>query len=235
MENNELCNSIGNAIMNSNNKYEGIQKNMFLLFINVRHLSNKDILQMFTVSFVPYCILLKEGHILQKLYGSNLMFFLHNLDECTSTIYNTDSINIHNTLMYTNEQKNKILQNYNPTFSREYLPNDEDYIDTKTFINQIDEKLERLVKSVPVMIFIKGTPNEPKCRYSRRLVELLRENHVRFGFFNVLKDQFIKEEIKRFTDWPTFPQVFLNGEFQGGLDIIVENLKDDPMFFQKKL
>lgn len=188
---------------------------------------------MFNISFVPYGILSRDGYILQKFYGSDLIHFLRNLDECTSTIYS--DLYINNRSIKIKKQENKTLQRSNQTFNNDTLYDGKYYSDTDTLINELDEKLERLVNSVPVMIFIKGTPDEPKCRYSRDLIDLLRKNHIRFGFFNVLRNPFFKEELKRFADWPTFPLVYLNGEFQGGLDIIIEKLDEDPMYFQKKI
>lgn len=229
MENDELCHSMGNFIMESNTKFEDI----LFFYINMDYPLNKDILQMFNVSIVPYGILLKDSYVLQKFYGSNLINFLQTLDECTSTIYS--GVNINNSLPENKNQEGRTLQKYNQTFNKNVLHDEEDFLDTETLISELDEKLERLVNSMPVMVFVKGTPNEPKCRYSRYLIELLRKHHIRFGFFNVLKDPFIKEALKRFTDWPTFPQVYLNGEFQGGLDIIIENLEEDPMYFQKRI
>lgn len=229
MENNDLCQLIGRLIMESDRKFN----DFLFLPINMEYPLNKDILEMFNVSFVPYSVLLKDGYILQKFYSSNLIHFLQNLDECTSTIYS--NIKINNRLVGNRKQKNKTLQKYDQTFDKDTLYDEEDYLDTETLTSELYEKLERLVNSIPVMIFIKGTPDEPKCRYSRYLIELLRKHHIRFGFFNVLKNPFIKEELKRFTDWPTFPQVYLNGEFQGGLDIIIEKLEEDPMYFQKKI
>ena len=56
---------------------------------------------------------------------------------------------------------------------------------------------------------------------------------MRFGFFDILKDDSVRQGLKTFSDWPTFPQLYINGEFQGGLDIIKELLEDDPEFFEK--
>jgi glutaredoxin-related protein len=66
-------------------------------------------------------------------------------------------------------------------------------------------------------------------------VAILRENQVRFGFFDILKDDSVRQGLKTYSDWPTFPQLYVNGEFQGGLDIIKENLEEDPNFFQTVL
>ncbi|GMM51609.1 monothiol glutaredoxin [Starmerella bacillaris] len=95
----------------------------------------------------------------------------------------------------------------------------------------LNDRLKKLVSAAPVMLFMKGTPAEPKCGFSRQLVAILRENQVRFGFFDILKDNAVRNGLKEFSDWPTFPQLYVNGELQGGLDIIKESLEDDPNFF----
>ena len=85
------------------------------------------------------------------------------------------------------------------------------------------------------MLFMKGSPSSPQCGFSRQLVAILREHQVRFGFFDILKDDSVRQGLKKFSDWPTFPQLYINGEFQGGLDIIKENLEEDDQFFENAL
>lgn len=224
METNELCQLISNKMKEANKKYND-NDNILFLFINVEKSSSQEIMSMFNVSIVPFCIIMRDGYILQKLYDSSLKDFLFTLDECAPIIYKVE--NKHHTLHY------GLTKQFPPVMEDTYLY--EDGMDTETLDNEMDKKIEKLVNIAPVMVFIKGTPSEPKCRFSKNLIELLRHHQVRFGFFNVLRDPIIKEELKRFTDWPTFPQLYINGEFQGGLDIIRENLQDDPMFFQKRI
>jgi Grx4 family monothiol glutaredoxin len=82
------------------------------------------------------------------------------------------------------------------------------------------KRLETLVKAAPVMLFMKGTPSVPQCGFSRQLVALLRERGVRYGFFNILADDDVRQGLKEFSDWPTFPQLYVDGELIGGLDIV---------------
>ncbi|KAF5112909.1 hypothetical protein DV495_005203, partial [Geotrichum candidum] len=86
-----------------------------------------------------------------------------------------------------------------------------------------------------VMLFMKGTPASPQCGFSRQLVAILREHQVRFGFFDILKDNSVRQGLKTFSDWPTFPQLYINGELQGGLDIIRESVQEDPDFFKNAI
>lgn len=86
-------------------------------------------------------------------------------------------------------------------------------------------RLAELVKAAPVMLFMKGTPSAPQCGFSRQLVGILREHGVKYGFFNILADEDVRQGLKEFADWPTFPQLWVNGELVGGLDIV-----RDPFF-----
>jgi Grx4 family monothiol glutaredoxin len=86
-------------------------------------------------------------------------------------------------------------------------------------------RVERLVVAAPVMIFIKGTPAEPRCKFSRRLLEILKEAAVPFGSFDVLSDEAVRQDLKDLSQWPTYPQVFVGGKLVGGIDIVQE-LKD---------
>jgi Grx4 family monothiol glutaredoxin len=84
-------------------------------------------------------------------------------------------------------------------------------------------RLAELVKAAPVMLFMKGTPSAPQCGFSRQLVAILRENGVKYGFFNILADEDVRQGLKAFADWPTFPQLWINGELVGGLDIVCDS------------
>ena len=81
-------------------------------------------------------------------------------------------------------------------------------------------RLSDLVKAAPVMLFMKGTPSSPQCGFSRQTVALLREKNVRYGFFNILADDEVRQGLKEYSDWPTFPQLYVAGELVGGLDIV---------------
>lgn len=81
-------------------------------------------------------------------------------------------------------------------------------------------RLAELVKAAPVMLFMKGSPSAPQCGFSRQIVGILRERSVKYGFFNILADEDVRQGLKEFADWPTFPQLWVEGELVGGLDIV---------------
>lgn len=84
------------------------------------------------------------------------------------------------------------------------------------------ERIKKHVDENPVIVFMKGTPDMPQCGFSSRTVEALKACEVEFGYINVLADPEIFENLPRFADWPTFPQVYVKGELIGGCDITLE-------------
>ncbi len=86
----------------------------------------------------------------------------------------------------------------------------------------LNTKLERLINLAPVMLFMKGSPAEPKCGFSRQIVEILKSNEIPFATFDILTDDEVRSGLKLFSDWPTYPQLYVKGVLIGGLDIIKE-------------
>jgi len=84
------------------------------------------------------------------------------------------------------------------------------------------ERIKEQVKSHPVIIYMKGTPQFPMCGFSSRAAEALKASGVEFAYVNILQDPEIFENLPRFADWPTFPQIYINGELVGGCDITLE-------------
>ena len=87
---------------------------------------------------------------------------------------------------------------------------------------QLKSRIETLVASSPVFIFMKGSKLMPQCGFSNNVVQIFHSLGVPFEAFDVLSDMEIRQGIKEFSNWPTIPQVYLNGEFLGGSDIMIE-------------
>ena len=87
---------------------------------------------------------------------------------------------------------------------------------------QLKSRIETLVASNPVFIFMKGSKLMPQCGFSNNVVQIFHSLGVPFETFDVLSDMEIRQGIKEFSNWPTIPQVYLNGEFLGGSDIMIE-------------
>lgn len=84
------------------------------------------------------------------------------------------------------------------------------------------ERIDQQVKGNPIIIFMKGTPQFPMCGFSSRAAAALQACGLPFAHVNVLADQEIFENLPRYADWPTFPQVYVGGELIGGCDITLE-------------
>jgi len=87
---------------------------------------------------------------------------------------------------------------------------------------ELNEKLKRLINQTPCVLFMKGSPNQPRCGFSRQILEILNKNNVKFSHFDILTDDPVRQGLKTFANWPTFPQLYSNGELLGGLDIVRE-------------
>ena len=88
--------------------------------------------------------------------------------------------------------------------------------------NPAFERIESDIKANPVVLYMKGTPVFPQCGFSARVVQILSHIGVPFKGVNVLEDMEIREGIKAYANWPTIPQLYVNGEFVGGCDIVME-------------
>ena len=84
------------------------------------------------------------------------------------------------------------------------------------------ERIKEQVEGNPVVIYMKGTPQLPQCGFSSRTAQALQACEQEFAYVNVLADQEIFENLPRYADWPTFPQVYVGGELIGGCDITLE-------------
>ncbi|XP_053952284.1 glutaredoxin-related protein 5, mitochondrial [Anastrepha ludens] len=84
------------------------------------------------------------------------------------------------------------------------------------------DTLKQLVNTNKVVVFMKGNPEAPKCGFSNAVVQILRMHGVQYDAHDVLQSDELRQSIKEFSDWPTIPQVYMNGEFVGGCDILLQ-------------
>ena len=89
-------------------------------------------------------------------------------------------------------------------------------------MNEITQKIEKLINEHDVCLFMKGTPEVPQCGFSLAVSNMLKHLNVNFKGINVLEDENIRQGIKEYSDWPTIPQLYIKGEFVGGCDIVKE-------------
>ncbi|KAI0545752.1 glutaredoxin [Xylaria curta] len=183
--------------------------------INAEELS--DISETYDVTAVPYLVLQRNDQVLEAVSGSSAVK--------VRTAIETHAKNINGAagVITTNGAAGQ------PAAAPAEVEAEPDPAKAK---EELFKRLGELVKAAPVMLFIKGTPSAPQCGFSRQLVGLLRERSVKYGFFNILADDEVRQGLKEFADWPTYPQLWVDGELVGGLDIIKEELENDPDFFK---
>lgn len=88
--------------------------------------------------------------------------------------------------------------------------------------DDLETRLTDLVGSSTVMLFMKGSPKAPRCGFSRQAIEMLDKASLAYGTFDILSNEEVRQGLKKFSDWPTYPQLYVNGELMGGVDIIKE-------------
>ena len=89
-------------------------------------------------------------------------------------------------------------------------------------MTEVTDKIQEIVAAAPVVLFMKGVPDQPRCGFSSLAVQILDHVGTAFVGVDVLQDEALREGIKAFTDWPTIPQLYVKGEFVGGSDIVRE-------------
>ena len=91
-----------------------------------------------------------------------------------------------------------------------------------TDIDAKKEEIKADIEANKIMLYMKGNKDMPMCGFSNQVVHILNQTGVQFEAKNVLEDEVLRQAIKEFSDWPTIPQLYVNGEFIGGCDIITE-------------
>ncbi|MBR9869783.1 MAG: Grx4 family monothiol glutaredoxin [Gammaproteobacteria bacterium] len=86
----------------------------------------------------------------------------------------------------------------------------------------INETIKSQLEENPVILYMKGTPQAPQCGFSARTVQALMACGERFAFVNILDNQELREALKVYSSWPTYPQLYIGGELVGGCDIVLE-------------
>jgi Grx4 family monothiol glutaredoxin len=84
----------------------------------------------------------------------------------------------------------------------------------------LEDRLKQLIEKAPLMIFIKGNRDAPRCGFSKQLVELLGSVNAEYESFDILSDEEVRQGLKTYSNWPTYPQVYFKSELLGGIDII---------------
>jgi monothiol glutaredoxin len=95
--------------------------------------------------------------------------------------------------------------------------------------DNIKEEISRMISENRVVLFMKGNPDMPMCGFSSRVVDILNKLEARYQSYDVLSDPKLRSGIKEFSNWPTLPQLYIDGEFVGGCDICVEMFENGEL------
>lgn len=91
-----------------------------------------------------------------------------------------------------------------------------------TLSPELTERIEKTINQNRIMLFMKGSPAMPQCGFSATVVQLLKQTGAQFGSYNILADPELREGLKQYASWPTYPQLYVDGKLVGGCDIIRE-------------
>ncbi|MGX2042118.1 Grx4 family monothiol glutaredoxin [Methylocaldum sp. MU1018] len=97
----------------------------------------------------------------------------------------------------------------------------------------VTERIKKQLTENPVILYMKGSPDFPQCGFSGRAVQILEHCGVEYAYVNIFEDPDLREGLKIFSQWPTFPQLYINGELIGGSDIMLELFESGEL--QKRL
>lgn len=86
----------------------------------------------------------------------------------------------------------------------------------------VTERIEDQLKNNPVLLYMKGTPDFPQCGFSGQIVQVLDACAAKYETVNILEDPELREALKSYSNWPTYPQLYINGELVGGCDIVTD-------------
>jgi len=184
--------------------FELAKKYPSILFLQIEAEAQADIAESFDIEAVPSLILLRGHTLLQRISGADA-------PALTAAV-----------------SKYAITSSVNPQ-SRTSLPPakaSDTAMDVDGSSEDLDTRMTKLMNQSKVVLFMKGTPDAPRCGFSRRITGLLQEQKVDFTHFDILSDEDVRQGLKKRNDWPTFPQLIINGEFVGGLDIVQEMVEN---------
>jgi len=188
----EPCKSMNEVFIELAKKYPKV------LFLQIEAEALQDITESFDIESVPTFVLLRGHTLLGRITGA-------------------DAVGLSNALAIHAHPAPKPLSQTDrepaaPTYQSEKEETQE----------ELNTRLLQLMNRDKVMLFMKGSPDQPQCGFSRKMVDLLRNEGVQFASFDILKDDSVRQGLKTFNQWPTFPQLIIKGEFVGGLDVVKE-------------
>eukprot|EP00919_Chromeraceae_sp_WS-2016_P059788 GHVR01142098.1.p1 GENE.GHVR01142098.1~~GHVR01142098.1.p1 ORF type:complete len:227 (+),score=58.79 GHVR01142098.1:21-701(+) len=160
-----------------------------------------DLMKRLGVQSVPTVLLIKQGNEISRVEG-------HDPQRLVSLVRQ------HSISTNTNSNNKDVLNNVVPCT-----------------IDDVNKRIESIIKSHDNILFMKGSKSNPFCKFSRMMIELLSNQGVEYDTFDILTDEKVRQGLKEYSNWPTFPQLYVKGEFVGGVDV-VRDMQTDGSFDQ---
>jgi len=178
--------------------------NNSISFLSINAEQLPELVDLYKIEAVPTFVALHSGQIIGKVEGANppdVMKLVKKLADLPPPPVSSSSNNINNN----SNNNNNIID------------------------DTLKQKLINLINTAPVMLFMKGAPAAPRCGFSRQIVEILQSQSIPFASFDILTDEDVRGGLKSLSDWPTYPQLYVNGELVGGLDIVKEMIQEGDL------
>lgn len=183
-------------------------------FLRVEAEQQPEISEAFSVSAVPYFVFFKDGKVVDTLEGANPSELANKVSKVSGSLDHVSSAAPASLGMAGGPAVIEAVKELNKSPQVGSI--------TARSDTALKSRLQQLVDSKPILLFMKGTPDQPRCGFSRKVLDVLKELGVEFGSFDILSDEEVREGMKVFSNWPTFPQLYCKGELLGGCDITLE-------------
>ncbi|EUC64785.1 alpha,alpha-trehalose-phosphate synthase TPS1 subunit [Rhizoctonia solani AG-3 Rhs1AP] len=174
---------------------------LLTLTIQADYESNEDIAETFNVESVPTFLVLKGHNLLGRIDGADAPAL-------------TAAIKAH------------VHQTPRGLATSDKAPGAPESAKKEETTEELNERMRGLMNQSKVVLFMKGSPDAPRCGFSRQTVAALREQNVEFTHFDILTDESVRQGLKVLNNWPTFPQIIIGGELIGGLDVLKESIEN---------
>ncbi|CAE6416300.1 unnamed protein product [Rhizoctonia solani] len=173
---------------------------LLTLKIEADYKSNEDIAESFNIESVPTFLVLKGHNLLSRIDGADAPAL-------------TAAIKAH------------AYQAPRGLATSDKTPEAPEPAKKEETTEELNERMRGLMNQSKVVLFMKGNPDAPRCGFSRQTVAILQEQNVEFTHFDILTDESVRQGLKVLNNWPTFPQIIVNGELIGGLDILKDSIE----------
>ncbi|KAF9456441.1 glutaredoxin [Collybia nuda] len=195
----EPCKQMNEVVQELAKKYPAA------LVLNVEAEEQNDISESFEIEAVPSFIILRGHTLLERISGADA-------PALTQALAKHVAGPSYNPLSRTDQAPAPPSNVHLPVESDEKQETQE----------ELDARMQAIMNKSKVVLLMKGTPEAPRCGFSRKLSLVLKDQGISYTHFNILSDERVRQGLKVMNNWPTFPQLIINGELVGGLDIVQE-------------